>query len=145
MSYFDSASDFQKFGDTINYLVKRIRDSKLKPQAVAARGTSGALVLMSVASKLKIPAIFIRKQTDNAHTDQHSRTSLSGAKNYIIIDDFVSTGKTVDAIMEGVEECAGLESSDCLGVFEYEKHYNGEKTRKTSPNDNDFTIYGRTK
>ena len=141
--YFDAASDYQQFNKTIAYLVKKIREHCPDAEAVAARGTSGSLVLMSVASKLKIPAIFIRKTGEQAHTSQHSRTNLGRPKNFVIVDDFVSSGKTVDAIIKGLRECSTLTEADCLAVFEYEDKRNRAERKMETPEGFYIKIYAR--
>ena len=144
MSYFDHASDFRLFNAAIKAIVARIRQSKLKPQAVAARGMSGALVVMAIAAKLKIPAIIIRKEGESSHAcGRHERTALGDAKTYIIVDDFVTSGRTVDAIMDGVSDCTTMMPKDCKGVFEYQDRGHRGIREKSSPENRPFKVFAR--
>jgi len=71
---------------------------------IAFRGMSGALVAPIVARDLKKEIILVRKTGE----DNHSGYSLEGhigAKKYVILDDFISTGKTVREIIKQVIAC----------------------------------------
>ena len=83
---------------------------------IAFRGMSGALVAPIVARDLKKEIILVRKTGE----DNHSGYSLEGhvgAKKYVILDDFVSTGRTVREIIKQVKDCT--ETAELVGGVFY--------------------------
>lgn len=67
---------------------------------IAFRGMSGALLAAPVASALGKNLILVRKDEK-----RHSMYRVEGVRSktrYIIVDDFVSTGDTVRAIIEAI-------------------------------------------
>jgi len=84
--------------------------------AIAYRGASGAITASIIAYELKKPLILVRKPED---TKGHSPYMVEGptrVKRYLIIDDFMSTGKTYEAIREAVR--AEHPHAECLGMLE---------------------------
>lgn len=70
-----------------------------KFDAIAFTGVSGAAFAFPISASLKIPLVCIRK--DKAH----NLSKLEGARdinNYIIIDDFIDTGKTINKIINTI-------------------------------------------
>ena len=84
--------------------------------AIAYRGASGAITASIIAYELKKPLILVRKPED---TKGHSPYMLEGpakVKRYLIVDDFMSSGVTYDAIREAVRKEHPL--AECLGMLE---------------------------
>jgi adenine/guanine phosphoribosyltransferase-like PRPP-binding protein len=72
--------------------------------AIAYRGASGAITASIIAHHLKKPLILVRKPED---TRGHSPYMVEGptvVKRYLIVDDFMSTGATYEAIREAVRK-----------------------------------------
>lgn len=109
--------------------------NKLKPNALAFRGYSGSSIGCIVSYLTGIPAIYVRKEYDKEPT--HG-TSIEASANYlnlgsyVIIDDFISSGRTVDAIMEALEPRHLL----CTGIILYYAQY-----RKPDKYYNNVPIY----
>jgi adenine/guanine phosphoribosyltransferase-like PRPP-binding protein len=88
-------------------LVKQLQKQH-KFTAIAFSGSSGAALAFPVAYATGLSLIHARKR-DNSHWVQdnprhkgsHVEGSM-GAKKYIIIDDFISSGTTVDRILRDV-------------------------------------------
>ena len=122
MSYFDSAFDINRFNATIKWIKRAVNEHFLLADCIAARGVSGVLPLMAICSKLKKYPWIIRKPTENAHSG--NRINLPSENvSYIILDDFISTGAPVKAIIAEIEKYA--ESNEmpvpkCLGVVCYQ-------------------------
>lgn len=79
----------------------RILHKKLKFDAIAFTGTSGAALAYPISAKLKLPLICVRKGKS------HSRYPVEGcmnAKKYIIIDDFIAYGNTIRKIKSAVKK-----------------------------------------
>lgn len=83
-------------------------------QAIAVRGTSGTSVAFGMRQVYDLPFIICRKSGENSHdgvvTGAGCPTHIS---RYIILDDLVSSGSTVAAIMED------LDPAECKGVYTY--------------------------
>ena len=104
--------------DTRKYIVKRIvekiKELNLDFDAIAFRGMSGAIIAPIVANELNKDLLMVRKSDGN-----HSGFELEGnrnSQNYIIIDDLIATGKTINSILSVVKNRT---SSNCLGIFLY--------------------------
>lgn len=92
--------------------IKRLRE-ELQFDAIAFRGSSGCALAYPVGAALEIPLIYVRKPEECSHG--RPQEGFDGAvRTYIIIDDFISTGKTVRTIMET------LQPAQCLGIVTYE-------------------------
>ena len=102
----------------------------LEFDAIAFRGFSGAIMAPSIADSLKKEVILIRKPSDvaNSHCDNEVE-GYRGEFNYIIVDDFVSSGHTVDSIINRMKEFSPL--AKCVGIYLYRRpdeeslQYNG--------------------
>src|SRR3989304_6509766 len=123
--YLEDAIDSEKSQRMIKELVKYIRDSRVKFDAIVFRGMSGALVAPIVAYKMKKPLIMCRKGSDDSHSGIKVE-GFSQPKTYIIIDDFICTGATLAAIVKTLRD-AGSEPGNtttwgrakCVGAFLY--------------------------
>lgn len=98
---------------------------------IAFRGMSGALIAPPLAMKLKKQLILVRKDNDDSHT----LFGVEGnklSKRYIIVDDFVCSGKTKSVIIEKVAEFAPL--AEFIGMVQ--ASYLGDKhlDAKRGPN-----------
>jgi hypothetical protein len=95
---------------------------KLKFDAVAFCGSSGAAIGFHVAIRHKIPVIYVRKKDEESHGGD-VECNMPGGKNvkkYLIVDDFISTGRTVEYIVEQITEVAnrrGAFASKPVGIF----------------------------
>lgn len=89
--------------------------------SLAFRGMSGAIVGPAIAYLLNKHMILIRKQTEICHSS-HKVEGWVGTKSYIIVDDFVDTGKTLVEIRKQVEDWQryeGFDIANCMGVALY--------------------------
>lgn len=72
---------------------------------IAFRGMSGALTAPTLAMRLKKQMILVRKDGDDSHTYDRVEGNRASLR-YIIVDDFVSTGKTRNTIIDKVRAFA---------------------------------------
>ena len=95
-------------------LVRNIRAAGRDFGFIAVRGTSGMLVGPLVTAALNSNLIVVRKprDSDNSLTNTEG-LPCHGDHKYIILDEFISSGKTVEAIRES------LQPHRCVGVFLY--------------------------
>jgi adenine/guanine phosphoribosyltransferase-like PRPP-binding protein len=78
---------------------------------IAVSGMSGAVVGAVVSTLLNMSLIIIRKNGEQRHSEYVRQGPHDAAhKTYIIIDDLIDSGKTVDYILNINEEhmCAGI-------------------------------------
>lgn len=102
----------------IRELTQGIRESELCFQAVACRGTSGAMIAPSVADKLNKLVMFVRKSLSDSHGRQLVEVYTDNdIDTYIIIDDQICTGDTICSIIDEVK--LKFPRSKCLGIFLY--------------------------
>lgn len=85
--------------------------------AIAFRGMSGCLFAAPLALHLGKPMIMVRKPNAS-----HTARTVEGdraAYTYIIVDDFVSTGATVQEIIQAITAWAkhGNQKVKCVGVM----------------------------
>lgn len=82
-------------------LVKSLQ-KQFKFTAIAFTGSSGAAVAFPVAYATKLNLIHVRKTGDRSHWNRENDSNVEGvlgARNYIIIDDFISSGNTIRRII----------------------------------------------
>lgn len=90
-------------------------DSPIKFDAIAARGLSGFLFAPIVAMTLNKTLLVVRKG-ESCHSGRTVEGDV-GARSYIIIDDFISSGNTVAATVNDIAEAVPL--AVCVGMVHY--------------------------
>lgn len=85
-----------RFANLVKRVVRNVRKLKRKLpfEAIAFSGTSGAALAYPLSVALKIPVICVRKPNERSH-GQDVEGPVMQLGRYLIVDDFVSTGKTV--------------------------------------------------
>lgn len=76
-----------------------------------ARGTSGAMVAGAMLNELhninpttEVSILIVRKEEDDAHCPSLRGISEVGTTRFIVVDDFISTGETIEAIIQELDE-----------------------------------------
>lgn len=82
---------------------------------IACRGVSGLLFAPELSRKLNKHLIVVRKSTKDNHSGQLVEGHQS-CKRYIIVDDFIFTGATRNAIINGIKKFAP--KARCIGILE---------------------------
>ncbi len=88
--------------------------------AIAFRGMSGAIIAPAIAAAMGKTVIMVRKAGDGSH----STCAIEGdraTQSYVIVDDFISSGATVQEIeskVAGFTTTATEGPAKCLGVLE---------------------------
>lgn len=92
--------------------------------SIAVRGTSGLLVGPAVADRLNKRLVVVRKGAEGHHSDRTVETPnrdgdayRETVSRYVIIDDFISEGETVRAIIKEVKRVD--KASQLVGAFRY--------------------------
>lgn len=104
----------------IRDIVKVLKPFKDEFDAIAFSGMSGALVAPIVADRLGKPFFLIRKKDESPHME-HRVEGDYNAKRYIIIDDFICTGKTVGRIQYWMNHT--VEDCKYVGMLSYNRMY----------------------
>jgi hypothetical protein len=97
--------------------------AKYEFDSIAFRGVSGTILGAPIALLMNKEMVLVRKDGD----DTHSYYGVEGNKNvrrYIIVDDFVSTGATAEAIISKIKEFAP--AAECLGLLQTRYVYEDE-------------------
>lgn len=102
--------------DRLVELVERIYStviaSGISFDAIAFTGNSGAGVAYPLSAKYGYPLICVRKgESSHGKSIEACNTRI---KNFIIVDDQISTGRTIDRIL------TALPYSKCVGIVLYE-------------------------
>lgn len=93
----------------LHVLADRMSDTLLKYSqhtpfdAVAGSGNSGVPLAACVSYKLGVPLIAVRKDNEPAAWSQGASGLVYGAR-YVIIDDLIASGGTIDRIFKSVED-----------------------------------------
>ena len=104
-----------KYKELISKTAARLRRLQKKTpfDAIAFRGTSGAALAYPISARMGIPLICVRKKGDNAHCCSTVEGSgLRDIKRYIIIDDFIFSGNTIDEILSEINREAGFDNGN---------------------------------
>ena len=91
---------FQKMIATAVTDLQKI-DKKTPFTAIAFTGHSGAALAYPISYILGKPLICVRKKTDCSHYDD-SVEGASTAKSYLIVDDCICSGETIDHIVKAI-------------------------------------------
>jgi adenine/guanine phosphoribosyltransferase-like PRPP-binding protein len=127
------------FGPDFRELVVGLSEKVLELQKtlgftyIAGSGNSGALVVAAVSFHTGIPMWIVRRRRESTHdTRTCNGTLVDGGPAYLIIDDLISSGATVDRIITTLHDAHGLSPA---GVLTYFETYDGdfESTLGTVP------------
>lgn len=133
-SVFNKPTDYAKL---ITRTAKRVAllKKKHKNLGIAFRGQSGSALAYPVAAKLKMPLILVRKNTESSHSSYKIEGCTNkDVDNYIIIDDFISSGKTVNTIIREIDKYQSFcdNPAKCVGIVLYASSKRN-KTHKDYP------------
>lgn len=94
---------FTELAKQVAERVREIRQKNPEAEALAASGHSGVMLMGAVSFITGLPMIAVRKNPDTIQ-DVRMANGWMGAKGYIILDDLIATGSTVDRIVSEIEE-----------------------------------------
>jgi len=100
-SYVDYLCLPEVFTFCLDRSVELIRELVIQPDFIACRGVSGALIAGAVAANLGMPLVLVRKN-DDSHCLRKGRPVGFQGSRYVIVDDFIATGKTIEIIREAL-------------------------------------------
>lgn len=100
-TYLHECLESRKLKRIITAVVKRLYPIRHTFDSIAFRGASGALVAPAVAAKLGKHLLLVRKG-EGSHS-YHQVEGNVATEKYIIIDDIVASGETVEAIVNAIQ------------------------------------------
>ncbi len=105
----------------IKYIIKDLsKHKRLFFDTIATSGLSGNIIGTFLASTLNKNIAFIRKELDSDHCLTNLE-SISDINSYIIIDDLIEDGITINRIISTIEEQNKL--AICQGIYIYNQDY----------------------
>ena len=121
--YNDKFHTPEDFAEIINKAAKDLK--KVKFDIIVFRGFSGAIVGSALALQLRKPWALVRKPGDSTHSGRLVEGDVEG--DYIIVDDFIDSGVTVNEIIDVCRK------GNCIGVYLYDRKWlrdwNDEESR----------------
>jgi adenine/guanine phosphoribosyltransferase-like PRPP-binding protein len=87
--------------------------------AIAFTGTSGAGIAFPLSLLLKLPLIHVRKKNVKSHYSDTIEGTIS-SKRYLIVDDFIASGATVNRIISTIKKDKNLKKAKAVGIFLYD-------------------------
>lgn len=98
---------FPELVETVSMRLLRLLD-QVRFDAIAGAGNSGLLLLGAVSYRLGIPLIAVRRGIETTH-DYRTVNGFFGGYNegiwrYLIIDDLIDTGSTMNRIITSIKE-----------------------------------------
>jgi adenine/guanine phosphoribosyltransferase-like PRPP-binding protein len=116
-----------KYKYLINKAAIAIKELKRKQQVdlIAFTGVSGAALAFPLAYKLNMPILCIRKDGDKNHSNEEIEGNIPNNHpiNYIIIDDCIYSGATIDRIKKQIKDSGLLRKAKLKAIFLYSKEY----------------------
>jgi len=103
----------------IDRVSRHINELNLCFDTVVFTGNSGSLIVPEIAIKLNKPFTLVRKEKNS-----HSCLDIEGYWNffkYLIIDDCVESGKTIERIVN-IENKNMNFTSKLIGIYTYNQH-----------------------
>lgn len=118
--YLQEIYSVKTFTKLVNRAARKIKNnsSKYPFDAIAFRGTSGAALAYPLSFLLNVPLICCRKCKSHCY---YKVEGCLNARNYIIVDDFIETGKTIDNIIRNIKRYS-LSGSKLSAIYLYNKN-----------------------
>lgn len=103
-AYLSSVLTGDQIRDVVDYLQETLVEKRIKFDAIAFRGVSGALVAPALAVAMSKNLFVVRKhKVESAHTEGFIEGD-DRAQRYLIVDDVIESGRTIFEIRDAVEK-----------------------------------------
>lgn len=118
----------------VNQLVKKVRKFKKTTNFshIAVMGVSGQSVAWPISYLTGIPILVVRKQNEKSAYSTDTIIGSGKVQTYIIVDDLIESGNTVDAIVKEITKQFD-NTAQCVGIFLYNKYARHQKMHKSIP------------
>ena len=133
--YLKSIFDPELFQKTVSSTIAMAEKIKAEHDfdTIVFSGVSGSAMAFILGHALKVPILCVRKASDGSHFADYSKGSPLegniGVYRYLIVDDFISTGRTANYIIDAVSE--NNPQAECVAMLMYTEGYN--KTHQHPP------------
>lgn len=101
--YLDQGLEKKAIKKCVQNLIACIKASGIDFDAIAFSGYSGALFAPIIAYRLNKHVIIVRKDAEESHSSMCVEGFIPQGVRYIIIDDFISTGLTIQNMYEKIK------------------------------------------
>lgn len=90
---------------------------------IAFSGMSGAAIAFILSHQMRIPILCVRKSGDSSHFVNPNRLLEGnlGVRKYLIVDDFISSGRTVKYIMDTISN--EVYDAKCVAMLMYSANW----------------------
>lgn len=140
-SYSGSMFDRKQLRNRLGTLVKALPEIMKRHEAdsLFVTGKSGIAMAFPLLTRLPVKIITVRKPGEDSHGSTFEGPSEFEPKRFMILDDFVSTGETVNRVLTQLYQFYGEKMPQLVGVIEWDK--SPSRYRDTSK---DFEIRSST-
>lgn len=122
IGYFPTAFNPVNLAKAVDEAREFLKSSKVPEfDTIAVRGNSGAIFGGALSVALSVPLILVRKSLENSHGGSYVQ-GYPESSRYLIIDDFMSSGETVNAIVDNIAEYRTMALP--IGAWFYEREGN---------------------
>ena len=103
----------------VNSFIKLIKKNKITVDGFAGTATAGIPWAAWIAQKMKKPMIFVRSESKDHGKENKTEGVIEQGKNYVAIEDLISTGGSSLNTINAVREKGGI-VENCIAIFTYE-------------------------
>jgi len=103
----------------VNSFIKMIRKEKIKCDGFAGTATAGIPWASWLAQKMNKPMVFVRSESKDHGKENKVEGVIESGKNYVVVEDLISTGGSSLNTINAVREKGGIVGS-CIAIFTYE-------------------------
>lgn len=119
-SMFDRSILVQRRDDLVLALGSIMRQTNA--DCLFVTGKSGIAMAFALLTEYSVPIITVRKPDERSHGVMFEGPTDYEPKRYLILDDFVSSGTTVERVMAQVHNyCRAVNKPECVGVIEWDR------------------------
>ena len=102
----------------VNSFIKLIKANKIKVDGFAGTATAGIPWAAWIAQKMKKPMVFVRSESKDHGKENKVEGVIESGKNYVVVEDLISTGGSSLNTINAVREKNGIVES-CFAIFTY--------------------------
>jgi len=136
-SYLNSVFDKRSNAAAIKFICRALE--LVDCDAIAFTGMSGALMAPKIAELTGKKLVMVRKSGDDSHSSFRVEATTTKVYKYVIIDDLIFSGRTVNHIIKTLKESSNFQLAKCQAIIMYAEK--GETSYKTVHNG--LKIYNR--
>jgi orotate phosphoribosyltransferase len=85
--------------------IRNIQKQGITVDALAFTGFSGVILGSMIADRLKLPILAVRRKEDKSHSNYDFEGVIEENGRYVLIDDFIDSGKTLRRIKQVISSC----------------------------------------